>query len=226
MREFRRLSFTDAEVMNALAMFTPEFNREYVGERTKKFRSKRMDREFSFEYVDSDKGKTGTKVISVSADVACSSLIEHSIHSNIPIPKNARKDVRLIHDRICLDMFIDLVEDIEDLERDHAIKEFRRILFSNDELKEAIGQYGSKYKRRLTSYGIVRVESRQAAESREFELELLDFKTGDLAHMDIPYDDALSALLDFTHGHDVRLPQKATKTAIESEGQISIEIEL
>ena len=223
MREFRRISFTDAEVMHALETFVPNFAYKHIGAERKIIRSKRIEREFVFELAGIEESGDETDSFTVSTDVACSSLIEHNIHSKIPIPKSARKDLRLIHGHLCLDMFLDLVGDLPPVP---SSREFRRIIFSNDELAEALRRTGSKHRRLFNSNRILHVGSRSADDALEFEIDLFNFKSSARTQLVMPHRDTVDALLEYTHHCGTVLPQKATKIAIESEGAINLEMRI
>ena len=221
MREFRRISFESNELANALFQWgqisrndAEKFGFDFI-------QSKRDDDKFSFEFFDDEDERSLEAKIEISCETVLEALIEHSIRAHIPIPRSATKYVRLISDKLCIDMFLDTDVPLQEIP---TAREFRRIIFSYAELKSAMEGVSSRVCRLLSHSDITGVKARETTNGILFELELFDFNSHKMQTLEIDDADALSALLGYTMEMGAMLPQRANKHAVEFQGHLNMEI--
>lgn len=221
MREFRRISFTSSELTDALAQKGHLPNHESAKFDLDLIRSKRVNGDFVFEFRSRHAAKSTEAPIELPCETVLGALIEHSIQCHIPMPRRANKDVRLIFGKLCLDTFLGTVESLSHVP---TSREFRRIIFSNAELKSALEAHSRQIRRRLSHYEINGVKTILKDKGIQFELDLSDYKPYSNWTLQIEQPDALAAMVNYTIKVGVILPREANKLAAEFHGHLNIDL--
>ncbi|MDP7667349.1 MAG: hypothetical protein QF738_04725, partial [Rhodospirillales bacterium] len=104
--EYRRLKFTGAELRDALqAQSGTKKSRLPAGDIVALLAARRNNRfEIDLEIIELSSRKT--RKAGIPEDVVKSAMIEFCIREGIPLPRGAEKTLRIVDDRICLDVDI------------------------------------------------------------------------------------------------------------------------
>ncbi|MDP6604082.1 MAG: hypothetical protein QGG17_07805 [Rhodospirillales bacterium] len=134
--EYRRLRFTGAELRDALETQSgTKKSRLPAGDIVALSTARRKNR-FEIDLVVIELASRKARRTGVPEDVVKSALIEFCIRERIPLPRNAEKTLRIVDDRICLDVNIgEAMEDVPILDylkglasrQDTILDELRRL---------------------------------------------------------------------------------------------------
>lgn len=104
--EYRRLKFTGAELRDALqAQSGTKKSRLPAGDIVALLAARRNNRfEIDLEIIELSSRKA--RKAGIPEDVVKSAMIEFCIREGIPLPRGAEKTLRIVDDRICLDVDI------------------------------------------------------------------------------------------------------------------------
>ena len=104
--EYRRLKFTGAELRDALqAQSGTKKSRLPAGDIVALLAARRNNRfEIDLEIIELSSRKT--RKAGIPENVVKSAMIEFCIREGIPLPRGAEKTLRIVDDRICLDVDI------------------------------------------------------------------------------------------------------------------------
>jgi hypothetical protein len=104
--EFRRLTFSQAELKEALeAPPTAAAKKISSGDITG-VRSVRTGNDFSFEIMVFDFSKQKERLIEIDEAAAMEALAEHCRGNDVPLPRDSRKALRVVDQKLCLDIFM------------------------------------------------------------------------------------------------------------------------
>jgi hypothetical protein len=135
--EYRRLKFTGAELRDALqAQSGTKKSRLPAGDIVALLAARRNNRfEIDLEIIELSSRKT--RKAGIPEDVVKSAMIEFCIREGIPLPRGAEKTLRIVDDRICLDVDIGeamqeipILDYLKDLasRQDTILSELRRLV--------------------------------------------------------------------------------------------------
>ena len=135
--EYRRLKFTGAELRDALqAQSGTKKSRLPAGDIVALLAARRNNRfEIDLEIIELSSRKP--RKAGIPEDVVKSAMIEFCIREGIPLPRGAEKTLRIVDDRICLDVDIGeamqeipILDYLKDLasRQDTILSELRRLV--------------------------------------------------------------------------------------------------
>ncbi len=144
--EYRRLKFTGAELRDALqAQSGTKKSRLPAGDIVALLAARRNNRfEIDLEIIELSSRKT--RKAGIPEDVVKSAMIEFCIREGIPLPRGAEKTLRIVDDRICLDVEIGeamqeipILDYLKDLasRQDTILSELRRLVDGTQSLAKS-----------------------------------------------------------------------------------------
>ncbi len=106
-REFRRITFSYSELKGALSIYRNDFEGKIRSSEIVSIATLRKDQKhfLTLELFDFSKEKKSR--LEIDENVVRSCLVDYCQAQNIPLPRVAEKDLRIIESKICIDMNFD-----------------------------------------------------------------------------------------------------------------------
>ncbi len=107
-REFRRITFSNSELKDALSLCRKEFKSKVYSSDVVSTASLRKNQKhfLELELFDFSKGKNSR--LEIDEGIVRDCLLGYCQTQNIPLPRVAEKDLRLIESMVCIDMNFDV----------------------------------------------------------------------------------------------------------------------
>jgi hypothetical protein len=106
-REFRRITFSHSELKDALLLCRNDFESKIRSSEVVSIATLRKNQQHLLKLELFDFSKEKKSRLEIDEDVVRSCLVDYCQTQNIPLPRIAEKDLRIIENKICIDMNFD-----------------------------------------------------------------------------------------------------------------------
>lgn len=107
-REFRRITFSNSELKDALSHCRKEFESRFRSSDVVLIASVRKNQKILLELELYDFSKEKSSRLEIDEGVVRDCLLGYCRTQNIPLPRVAEKDLRIIESKVCIDMNFDV----------------------------------------------------------------------------------------------------------------------
>ena len=102
--------------------------------------------------------------------------------------------------------------------------EFRRLTFSNVELKEAVGDNPDRQAKTMPSGDVTDITSVRSGAGFEFEVTYFDFAKHKESMIRIDEDEALAAIINYCKAQGIPLPRPSRKVLRVIDGKFCLDV--
>ena len=106
-REFRRITFSNPELKDALSQCRNEFESKIRSSDVVSAAVLRKNHKHLLTLELFDFSKRRKSILEIDETVVRGCLVDYCQAQNIPLPRVAEKDLRIIEDQVCIDMNFD-----------------------------------------------------------------------------------------------------------------------